>query len=441
MLQVDTQERYKLTIAQFQRKMMVFNDKIIKFIGFQLQNNNQRAYDFFQVYFQEGGDQKLYSFQLKRYNNQQYEKILNENSQNFIVLQYVEDGLFLNQLERVSFLTFTEILQQLSQAIFQLHQNKVLARCISSNNIFIDRQVNKIYLFEFGFIPNANFQQVYKANYDIQLVINIMKDLYLRKQSENNQFEDLMRNIRNLEIQLQDLDEIQSYLQFYSLIQGGPSLNQLQNLYTSEWVQTMNQLIKNQDFLSPLPFDIQDPDQTDDDCQHPTQLKLQKLATKIFSNKYPTHYDQIGFMLRFQSVLNDQSIKFNLDEKLINKRRNKICENRIKFCQVNREKIDEKLLPHIKPEENEQLGDILKIYKSQTYKTYRELFKDKVLKVQETGKPDLTLDEAKICFLLIASLQQFDFQNVYQIYQSEEIVDKIEKIKGILEKYNPQIIK
>ncbi|CAD8101423.1 unnamed protein product [Paramecium primaurelia] len=410
MLQVDTQEKYILTLAQFQRKMMVFNDKIIKFIGFQLQNNNQRAFDFFQVYFQEGGDQLLYSFQLKRYNNQQYEKILNENSQNFIVLQYVEDGLFLNQLERVSFLTFKEILQQLCQAIFQLHQNKVLARCISSKNIFIDRQVNKIYLFEYGFSPNANFQQKYKANYDIQLVINIMKDLYKRKQSDNNQFEDLMRKITNIEKQLPNLDEIQSYLQFYSLMQSGPSLNQLQNLYTSEWVQTMNQLIQNKDFLSPLPFDFQDPDQTDDDCQHPTKLKLQKLATKIFSNKYPTHYDQIGFMLRFQSVLNDQSKQFNLDEKLINKRRNKIYENLLKFCQVNLKKIDDKLLPSIKPEKNKELDQeeqkiFIKMYWTQTEKTYTELFKDKVMKVQENGKSDLTLEEAKICFLLIASLK------------------------------------
>ncbi|CAD8212789.1 unnamed protein product [Paramecium octaurelia] len=430
-------KKRELTLSAFLERHLHLNDKIIKFNGFELYKNNQRSQDFFKNYI-EKRDNELLPFQIKRYTDEKQTYIMNQNSQDFIVVEYIEEGIFLNEIaqNKISFQTFQTIFQNLVLSVFELHKRGILARCISSNNIYYERLEDKIYLFEFGFSPNCRCNQLYQPNYDITLIIEIMKDLYNKGKDIGTEFLEFKNKIYNLEMLLNQMNIIESYFKLYQLIKGSPSQEELQKVYTKEWVSDMRKKIQLFDFPDPIPIQINDSEQTDGEQR--TYLELQELAIKLFKKQYPNEHTQLGYMYVFLYILYEQT-NFKVYQNQVQK-----YEEKIKKINEERSSIEKSyddisdtdrsiIFPSQIDKDPIRQKEIKMQCKAITYQTYKKLFEDKMQKfVTQQSIKEFTLEEARICLLLIASLNTFRSMDIEAIYKSNGIQDKVNKINEII---------
>ncbi|CAK64679.1 unnamed protein product (macronuclear) [Paramecium tetraurelia] len=440
-------KRRQLSLAVFIEKQLRLNDTKINLNGFELQRNNQRTQDFFKNYIQKR-DNELLPFQIKRYTDERKPQIMQQNSQDFIVVEYVEGGKFLDEIDRITIHTFRKIFQQLIHSVFYLHERQILARCISSQNIYIDQFEDKIFLFEFGFSPACPCNSIYKPNHDIKLIIDIMNDLYQKRSGSNHEFLEFKNKMDNLQRQLPTINIIESYFQLYQLVEGSPSNEKLRQVYTEQWVFDMTEKIRNIDFVQPIPLAVQDNglDSELTDGEQKTRPELQELAITIFEQQYPNEHTQVGLMLLLQSILYQQTYPIQqVNQSQIQKQHqkmNEINDRRTKISN-NYQSISEEfryiIQPNLEEKQLERQKELIKSYCYYTYySTYKQLFKAKMKEYKNKKIILFTLEEARICLLLIASIERFKSMDIENIYKSMEIQDKIIKSLAILEKYKPQ---
>lgn len=68
------------------------------------------------------------------------------------------------------------------------HKQKVLAACLTDDNVYFDHYNNKIFFLEFGFLPRLpTFINDYDPNMDLKLIKEIMNKLEKKlKQPDND---------------------------------------------------------------------------------------------------------------------------------------------------------------------------------------------------------------------------------------------------------------
>ncbi|CAD8122904.1 unnamed protein product [Paramecium sonneborni] len=401
-----------------------------------------RAEDYFKPYLEQKDDD-LYSFQLKRDPNIQNQGQINKQMKQFIPLEYV-DGKFLNELEKISSETFIEIFFQLTKALFELHKKNILARCISSKNIFLNQFQIKIYLLEFGFYPEYQFENQYKPEYDVILLIRIMNELnQIPKSNETKKIGQLMTKIKALEGSLSNLDTIQIYHRLYELVEGGPTLKEIKELYTNEWVNIMNLKIHLTDFQSLIKVNMIDSDKEEEQIEQEEEIEeleppysmnrfeFVKKALEIFENNFSQEISQIGLMLTLLNYLIEQ-MQIKNQQGLVDE----ICQRQIQILdKMKIEMADEQLQPFIEPQTLKiiSLKDFLKLYRIKTYETYKRLFRNKQ-NFENQQKQD-QLKFLKIQFMMVATLKinssdfnEEEFSNLFNTKVKKDIQNKIDEI-------------
>ncbi|CAD8123662.1 unnamed protein product [Paramecium sonneborni] len=431
---MESTPKRKLSLITFEEKVINQGSKTSHKLGFSYEKY-ARVLDFLKPYIEKKSNE-LYPFQLPLQKNDENSSQTIVQGECFIPLEYIE-GRFLDDIKKIAFTTFQAIFFQLSKAIFMLHKNKILARCISSKNIFVNQLDEKIFLLEFGFYPTAYFEQQYQTNIDITLIITIMKELSKKEKCDGiDKINQLIIKLDELERAMPNLNIMESYQRLYELVQNGPTKQDVQGLYTQQWVNELNEKIKQFDFQSLIKARKGDPDDTDDE-HNPQDLSwilnrfdFLKQTVEMFKQSFPEEYVQIGLMLSLMTYFVQESNTGNENE--LNEEIDMI-KNKIKQIQTIQD-IEKEILDFIKPQlyKQNRLKDFLKYYRYQTYKNYKRLL----------SSSQNSLKNVKLSFMMIASfsIDNFDENQIQfsKLYSSSHIKQIQAKTAEIILKFKKQ---